>query len=375
MSAAVYKVAELQITGDYRLKRVVSKTASCLIATTRRHAVVYAEDGADSLLGKTAHGVLRLTSRYIVDVVIDSVALTTGITKCRSGEQDVPIVASVEAAFAAAPEADVLVIGIAPTGFGHLANVRVAVLYAVSRGVAIHSGLHYYFSEDEEVRTVALASGAEIVDIRKPPPRPLRMFTGEIERVRSPRLLVTGQDAAVGKRTTALRLALALSERLRVALIGTGQTAWLQGFRYGVRLDALPMDFAGGELEAEILRADSEEAPDLIIVEGQGSLLNPGYSAETMILLTAARPKLLVYVACPAREVYVDYPQYPIRSASEEMNLLLMITGGRMVGTVINDKGGVDALCGGWAAPVVVGAYGDLNPIVSEVLVRIQAGT
>jgi uncharacterized NAD-dependent epimerase/dehydratase family protein len=89
-----------------------------------------------------------------------------------------------------------------------------------------------------------------------------------------------GTDSAVGKRTTAWILKDALEAAgFSAELVGTGQTAWLQGVRYGIILDSLINDFVAGEIEHAVWTAYTERRPDVIIIEGQGSLMNPAYPA------------------------------------------------------------------------------------------------
>ena len=68
-------------------------------------------------------------------------------------------------------------------------------------------------------------------------------------------IAILGTDSAVGKRTTAW---LIWCRRwrgcgYRAEMIGTGQTAWMQGARYGMILDSLVNDFVSGEIEHAVL--------------------------------------------------------------------------------------------------------------------------
>jgi uncharacterized NAD-dependent epimerase/dehydratase family protein len=287
----------------------------------------------------------------------------------------IPIFASVEsAAKESIPNPDVMVVGLAPTGFKGERAVVAAAEEALRCGLSIHSGLHLFLSELPQIREAAASKNLEIIDIRKPPSRRLKMFSGKILNVKAPRILVTGQDAAVGKRTAAIRLCGQLEARgVRACLIGTGQTAWLQGVEYGARLDALPLDFAGGEVEAEIIRAHERERPDVFVIEGQGSLLNPGYSCETMILLTACRPSMLIYVSAPRRSHYVDFPDFRIRNAKEEMDLLETISGATVIGVIVHCRASEssDLPLFGQGIPVAIGVDGDLGPMVDKIIASL----
>ena len=81
--------------------------------------------------------------------------------------------------------------------------------------------------------------------MRKPPPRnELHFFSGKIQEVKCLKVAVLGSDSAIGKRTTAWIVIDALERAGRRAeMIGTGQTAWMQGAAYGIMLDSLVNDF------------------------------------------------------------------------------------------------------------------------------------
>jgi uncharacterized NAD-dependent epimerase/dehydratase family protein len=119
-----------------------------------------------------------------------------------------------------------------------------------------------------------------IRDIRKPPPRKRAAFLHRPhrDRCRALKIAILGTDSAVGKRTTAWLLVKGLRRRgiCRTEMIGTGQTAWLQGARYGVVMDALVNDFVSGEIEHAVCRAWQESRPDVIVIEGPGQPHEPG---------------------------------------------------------------------------------------------------
>ncbi len=50
-----------------------------------------------------------------------------------------------------------------------------------------------------------------------------------------------------------------------------------------------------------------EKKPDVIVIEGQGSLLNPAYPGGYEIL-AAARPDLIILQHAPARKEYDGFP-------------------------------------------------------------------
>ena len=205
---------------------------------------------------------------------------------------------------------------------------------AVQLALNVDCGLHDFLSDDPEISDLAARKGVVIRDIRKPPPRDaLHFFSGRIESVGAFKIAVLGTDSAVGKRTTAWILVQAFeSLGLRTELIGTGQTAWMQGAQYTLVLDSLVNDFVSGEIEHAIVRAWTETRPEVIVIEGQGSLMNPAYPGGFEIL-AAGRPDVVVLQHAPARRDYDGFPGYPIQPLVHQIQAIQMISG-RPVGAV-----------------------------------------
>jgi uncharacterized NAD-dependent epimerase/dehydratase family protein len=92
--------------------------------------------------------------------------------------------------------------------------------------------------------------------------------------------------------TAALELFRALRSRgRRVSFVATGQTGILVADR-GVAVDRVISDFAAGVTEELVIQAAADH--EIVVVEGQGSLLHPGYSGVTLALLHGACPRSLV---------------------------------------------------------------------------------
>lgn len=220
------------------------------------NAIVYCEGAFGSTYGKTTHGLVRRTDRYRVLSVVDSTCVGKDAGEILYGNpKGIPIYADLEAAVTAAVSsgnpATHLVIGLAQDGGRLNSPARKQVLKAIELGLNVDSGLHDFLMDDLEIAERAARSGIEIRDIRRTPPRAeMHSFTGKISEVTSLRIAVLGTDSAVGKRTTAWLLVDALKEAgYRAELIGTGQTAWMQGAKYGIILDSLINDFVAGEIE------------------------------------------------------------------------------------------------------------------------------
>jgi uncharacterized NAD-dependent epimerase/dehydratase family protein len=120
-------------------------------------------------------------------------------------------------------------------------------------------------------------------------------------------------------------------------LIGTGQTAWLQGVRHGIILDSLVNDFVSGEIEHAIWTAWKEQQPEVILIEGQGSLMNPAYPGGFEIL-AAGRPDVVVLQHAPARKEYDGFPGYPIQPLEKQIQIIEDLSGKPVVAVTINHE-------------------------------------
>lgn len=305
-------------------------------------ALILCEGAFGTPAGKTAHGLVRYTQRYKVLGVIDSQLAGLDAGEFLDGRQNgIPIFSSLENALSHIQQKpDYLVIGVATDGGRLPPAFRPIVAEALRRGINVDSGLHQWLSTDREFVEICASSGAKIRDIRRTPPfESLHFFSGKIEEVKAHRIVVLGIDSACGKRTTALLLTKNLeAEGIKAVFVGTGQTAWFQGVEYCIILDALINDFVTGELEHIIWRADKEESPDVIIIEGQGSLTHPAYPSGYE-LLSAARPSGVVYQVVPGRMYYDGFPGYRIPPPEIELQIIDLIRPESLLGITVNSEG------------------------------------
>jgi uncharacterized NAD-dependent epimerase/dehydratase family protein len=309
------------------------------------NAIIYCEGMFGTTNGKTAHGLVRRTDRYRVLSVVDSHNAGDDAGFLLDGKPNrIPIHRNIQEAVEGAQKGGELspthlVIGLAPDGGRLGPQARKDVMIGIRLGLHVDSGLHDFLSEDDEIRRLAEKHGARIRDVRKPPPRKdLHFFSGKIEEVDSLKVALLGTDSAVGKRTTAW----ILTETLRQAgysaeLVGTGQTAWMQGARYGIILDSLVNDFVAGEIEHAVWSAWKETQPDVIIIEGQGSLMNPAYPGGLEIL-AAGRPDVVVLQHAPARKEYDGFPGYPLHPLGKQIQAVELVSGKPVVAVSVNHE-------------------------------------
>ena len=304
-------------------------------------AIVYCEANFGALDGKTANGLIRRSEKYEILSVIDSekAGLDTGMVLDEK-PNSIPICRDLADSLAQAGSVpDAFIFGMAPSSGMLSKHERALVLEAMSHGMNIVNGLHEFLNDDPVFAAACVANKVTINDVRKPRDKKnLRLFSGRISEVTCPRIAVLGTDCAIGKRTTANILTRALNDRgIKAVMIGTGQTGLIQGARYGVAIDAIPSQFCAGELEATIVEAFENENPDVIIIEGQGSLSHPAFSS-TSFILRGSCPDGVVLQHAPRRTQRCDFEQMAMPTPVAEINLIQTFSDTKVIGLTINHE-------------------------------------
>jgi uncharacterized NAD-dependent epimerase/dehydratase family protein len=260
-----------------------------------KRILILAEGRFSVLDAKTATCVIRYRPDEVVGV-IDSETAGGTTDRVLGFGPPLPIVATLEEGLAFAP--DTLLIGVAPRGGALPAAWRDLVVRAFEAGLDVVSGLHTFLGDDPELDALARAKGVSIVDLRRVP-RDLPVASRKAATVDATVVLTVGTDCNVGKMTASMELTTA-ARRLgyRAAFAPTGQTGLFIGGK-GIVVDRVIADFIAGAAERIVL----ENAPgqDLVFVEGQGSLLHPGYSGVTLGLLHGSMPDAQILVHQPTR--------------------------------------------------------------------------
>lgn len=303
-------------------------------------ALILAEGKYDTSDAKTAHGLVRKSMRYRIVGVIDSRYAGMDAGEVLDGRRrGITIYGSLEEALRENPGVSVLIVGVAVAGGMLPPDYRAIIREAMERGLSIVSGLHEFLSDDPEFSRISRERGVEIIDVRKIYQKMKIFYSGKIAEVSSYRIVVLGTDACIGKRTTAWMLADEFNERgIKAVFVGTGQTAWMQGAKYGIVLDAMINDFITGGLEHEVWRAYVEERPDVIIVPGQGAMLHPAFpgSFEIVNLLS---PQAVVLQHAPGRKHLEDFPEFPMPPLEKYIRLIELMTDRKPVAITVNTEG------------------------------------
>lgn len=260
---------------------------------------------------KTANAALRYTPAHVA-AVLDASRVGRTAAQVLGFGGDVPVVATLDDGIARG--ATTVLVGIAPAG-GQLPDEwRTLIARAARAGLDVWSGLHSYLADDALIADAARTGGARIVDLRRPP-ADLTVSTGRARDVAATVVLTVGSDCNIGKMTTQLQLRDAMRARgIRVAFAATGQTGILvEG--WGIAVDAVVADFIAGAAERLVLEAAAQG--DVVLVEGQGSIIHPSYSGVTYGLLHGSLPHAMVLCHQPSRRTIHNHPWVALPSLPE----------------------------------------------------------
>ena len=259
-----------------------------------RRILILAEGrSGDPHYGKTAHGVLRYRPEQVV-AILDS---------DRDGCElnGFPVVATVAAAKRFEPT--VALVGVATAGGRFPPAWRDLIKESIASGLDVENGLHEFLTRDDELTALAREHGVALRDLRLPPDG-LNVPTGANLSHGAATVLTVGSDCAIGKMTVSLELDREARRRgVASEFVPTGQTG-IAIAGWGISVDAVVSDFIAGAAEQLVLEG-VERGGELLLVEGQGSLLHPAYSGVTLGLIHGSAPH--AYVLChQAGQTVVD---------------------------------------------------------------------
>lgn len=307
----------------------------------KEKALVFSENEFGKIDGKVANGLVRYSGRWEIVGVIDSTKAGLDAGEYLDGiKNGIPIFRSIDDAIENLnyiPE--YFVFGIAPLAPFIDREQRKLIIAAMRKGMNIINGLPEFFTEDDEFVQKATEYGVKIYDFRKSPQRKdLHIFSGQIFNVKTPVVVITGTDCAVGKRTTGRILVEEIKKKgINAVFVTTGQTGLLQGAKYGMALDVLSSGFATGEVEKAVVDASEIEQPEIIIVEGQGALSHPAFTSSSAIL-RGAQPNALIIQHPPKRTSRCDYPDIPMPTLESEIELNEVFARSKVVAITINHE-------------------------------------
>jgi len=288
--------------------------------------LVFIGDTKDPIYAKTGFGLVQ----WVPEKVVGQLRLPgCGV---RLDTEDLTL------AEAAERGARSLIIAVAPVGGALPEHWNSVVIEAIAQGMDIVAGLHSKLKDNPEFVVAAKKHGVDLVDVRVPP-RGIPVGNGQKRSGR--RILTVGTDCAVGKKYTALAMAKAMNEDgMKATFRASGQTGIMIAGE-GIPIDAVVADFISGAAE---LLSPANDADHWDVVEGQGSLFNPGYAGVTLGLVHGSQPDAMILCHRADLEDIQGWPGYripPLDACLEAYLSAARLTNRatRFIGVSINTSG------------------------------------
>jgi uncharacterized NAD-dependent epimerase/dehydratase family protein len=298
----------------------------------QRRIVILTDGHTNPITAKTASCVVRYKPDEVV-ALLDTTQPGRTSQELLGVGGAIPVVARL----GNAPDANTLMIGIAPSGGKLPAAWKKIILEAIDRGMNIVSGLHDFLSSDAELAAAAARRGVEIHDVRKNNERDVshrRNLREDCLRIHT-----VGQDCSVGKMLASVEITLGLKARgYDAKFVATGQTGiMIEGD--GCPVDCVVSDFVNGAVEKLVL---ANQHHDILVIEGQGSISHPRYSAVTAGLLHGCMPHGMIMVYEAGRKTVYGMDYIPLKPLSQLVEAFEMFASlampSRVIGVAMNSR-------------------------------------
>ena len=271
--------------------------------------VILTEGQLGTFSSKTAASLIRYKPDETV-AVLDSVYAGRRLEDLLEIGAGIPVVATLREAMAYGPSS--LVIGIATPGGVLPEDWRAVIHEAIEHGLEVINGLHTFLNRDEAFVRHAEQKGVQLWDVRQPPDD-LDVGRHQAHGLPNLRVLTVGADSSIGKKIAAIEIDRAAREAgWDAEFVATGQTGIMIAGS-GIAVDTVAADYISGAVERLVLERKHRE---LLVIEGQGTILHPSYSGVSLGLLHGAAPQALVLCHQPGRDVMRNLP-VPVPSYAE----------------------------------------------------------
>jgi uncharacterized NAD-dependent epimerase/dehydratase family protein len=299
---------------------------------SHRAITILTQGHSDPFVAKTAMSLLRYRNQDMVAVLDGTVEARTADELFRLGGST-PIVRDL----LEVSRSDALYIGIAPPGGRLPVEWKPIILTAIDRKMDIVSGLHDFLNDVPEYVSAAREARVQLIDVRANSHVSIAkslVFEPGCLRIHS-----VGQDCSVGKMVATLEIHQGLLDRgSDSAFLATGQTG-IMITGQGLPIDRVIVDFVNGA--AEQLVADNQHH-EFLLIEGQGSISHPAYSAVTLGLLHGCAPQGLIYCYEAGRQNVKGLADVALPTMASQMEAYLVAARlrhpSRFIGCAVNTR-------------------------------------
>lgn len=276
---------------------------------THRQIALLTEGFSTPFYAKTAMSLLKYRPAEMLAIIDKECVGKTAQELFKLGGQ-VPVVASLDSI----PSCDAIYLGIATPGGKLPETWRPLIKQAIERQVDVVSGLHDFLVDDPEYLALSKISGSQLIDVRRNDFKrtaKCHLFRPECIRIHS-----VGNDCSIGKMVTTLEVQQELSKRgYHAKFLATGQTG-IMITGEGSPIDCIVSDFVNGAVEELVAKNESN---DFVLIEGQGSISHPAFSAVTAGLLHGGAPQGLLFCYEAGRTHVKGLKDVPIAPMHQQM--------------------------------------------------------
>jgi uncharacterized NAD-dependent epimerase/dehydratase family protein len=332
----------------FDLKLGFSTKGSCVLShsalMSHRRIALLTDGYSTPFLAKTAISMLRYRTSDIA-AVIDRESSGKSSQELFSAGGNTPVVGQLFDSNFNSSDVDALYIGIAPPGGKLPEQWRPVIQECIRRKIDVVSGLHDFLVDDQDYLKLAKLSGARLIDVRRNQYK--QTAHRHLFRRGNTRIHAVGNDCSIGKMVASLEVQMGLTSMGHDAkFLATGQTGIMISGE-GVPIDCVVADFVNGA--AEELVAENEQR-DFLLIEGQGSISHPAYSAVTLGLLHGCAPDGLIFCYEAGRKQVKGFDNIDIPPMKDQMRACEVMANLRhpckIIGIAINSRtmSEVDAL-------------------------------
>lgn len=297
-----------------------------------RRIILLTDGFSTPFLAKTAIGLLRYRTEHVA-AVLDQEHAGKRAQDLLGAGGDIPVVGSLNDI----DGADAIYVGIAPPGGKFPPAWREIVLQGLDRQMDIVSGLHEFLIDEPCYVERAATTKASLIDVRRNQFK--NTASGHGFRDKCVRIHTVGHDCSIGKMVTSLELVRAMTAAGHDAhFLATGQTGIMVSGD-GIPIDCVVADFVNGAAESLVQAHDSH---DFVVIEGQGSISHPAFSAVTAGLLHGCAPHGLIFGYEAGRTHVKGLDGIAIPDLDAQVNLCLAMANIRqpckLIGFAINTR-------------------------------------
>jgi uncharacterized NAD-dependent epimerase/dehydratase family protein len=216
-------------------------------------------------------------------------------------------------------------------------NIEKCIGASIKNGLNIDSGLFDPLPISSRQKEAMTKSGIALNEVRHSMPLYHDVLAEEkLEKVESVIIGVVGTDKEIAIRDTSFSIRSYFREEgYKCKIIGTTMTSWMLGNENCMFLNSSVKEFIPSIIQNNIVSLWENDKPHFIIIESDGSLLNPFYPGGHE-LLRCGNLDIIILQHNPNRNFYYGTQESTVHSLQRQMKAVEIISGKSVSAIVIN---------------------------------------